>query len=224
MYLHKRGVWLALALMVVAVLACRTADAFVAKNDPTPTRTPRPTFTAVPKPTDTPVPPPTATQPPLPPPPTSAPTKAPTKVPTRVPTKAPTPVPPPVVVPPTNPPPPTVSQFAFGQNTLPCEHAGNQYIKGKVYDSINSDAGGLSGQMIALGGADGNNPWVTVRNEDDGVYTFTIKGVGEPAAPGTYYVWIYDKASGRRLSDIGGPINMNPAGDCWAGHVDFWKR
>jgi hypothetical protein len=119
--------------------------------------------------------------------------------------------------------------MAFAQATRDCTHAGNQYIKGKVYDGVGSDAGGVPGQMLALGGADGTNAWVTVRNEDDGFYTFTLAGVGQPAAPGTFYVWMYDKASGKRISDVGGPIKMNPVGPdvpgtCWAGSVDFWKR
>ncbi len=233
MYLHKWGARLALAFMFLGALACRTADVFVAQATVTPTRTPRPTFTAIPKPTDTPIPLPTATVPPPPPLPTTAPTKVPTRVPTKAPTKAPTPVPPPptvAIVPPTAPPAPTVSQMAYGQITRECVHAGNQYIKGKVYNGFGSDAQGVPGQMIALGGADGNNPWVAIRNQDDGFYTFTLSGVGEaPKSAGSYYVWMYDGSSGRRISDVGGPISINPVGPdqpgaCWAGSVDFWKR
>ena len=59
-----------------------------------------------------------------------------------------------VVVPPTAPPAPTVSQMTYGQETRDCVHAGNQYIKGKVYDGHGSDATGVPGQMIALDGGE----------------------------------------------------------------------
>lgn len=117
--------------------------------------------------------------------------------------------------------------MAYGTANLKCEHAGNQYIKGRVYDSRDPSANGVPGVMMALGGAGGTDPWVTTRNEDDGFYTFTLSGVGEGGKAGTYYVWIIE--GGKRISDVGGPINMNPVGPdapgtCWAGSVDFWRR
>lgn len=226
MHLKKWGLRLVLgALIFAGALACRTSDIFVAQVTVTPTRTPRPTFTPIPKATDTTVP--TSTSLP-PPPPTIAASATATKRPTLRPAtpRPPTPIPQ-VVAPP--PPPPPAAKFQYAANPPTCAHAGNQYIKGRVYDSSDSSANGVSGLMMALGGAGGTDPWVTTRNEDDGFYTFTLAAPGSPAKPaGTYYIWIQD-GSGKRISDVGGPININPlgpdaAGTCWAGSVDFWKR
>ncbi len=79
-----------------------------------------------------------------------------------------------------------------------------------------------------MGGADGANAYVVIKNEDDGFYTFTLTTAGAGAQAGTYYIWLLD-GSGNRISDVGGPIKMNPVGPdapgaCWAGSVDFWKR
>ncbi len=218
---HKWWARLALALSFFAtVLACRTSDLLIAQQPTnTPTRTPRPTFTPLPKATDTLVPT-------LTPPPTAVPTKAPTLRPTARPATAkppPTSAPPPVVVPPTAVPAP---QMQYGQNTLACQHAGNQYIKGRVYDSSDPSANGVGGVTVALGGADGANAYVTIKSEGDGFYTFTLSTPGGGAQAGTYYVWLND-GNGRRISDIGGPINMKPTAEdtsCWAGAVDFWRR
>ena len=222
MVLKHWGARLALvALLFAGALACRTADVFLAQAPTTtPTRTPRPTFTPLPPPTDTPAP--TATTPPEP---TAVPTKRPTARPLPRPTlrPAPTPVPPPAA--PTTPPQP---QFQYAANPPVCTHAGNQYIKGRVYDSKDPTANGVPGLKMALGGADGNNAYVTTPNEGDGFYTFTLSTPGAPAKAGTYYVWILD-GSGNRISDVGGPINLNLTGpddpnSCWAGSVDFWRR
>lgn len=214
------GVRLALGFVfLIGALGCHLTDTFLAQATLTPTRT------RIVKPTFTPVPSATATQPP-----TAVP--SPTKLPptaTRRPATKPPPTKPPVVVPTSPPPPPPVSQMQYGTANLKCEHAGNQYIKGRVYDSSNSDANGVAGLTMALGGAGGTDPWVTTRNEDDGFYTFTLSGVGEgPKPAGTYHVWIID-GSGKRISDVGGPININPlgpdvSGTCWAGSVDFYRR
>ncbi|MBM3127853.1 MAG: hypothetical protein FJ009_04360 [Chloroflexi bacterium] len=68
---------------------------------------------------------------------------------------------------------------------------------------------------------------MTVKSEWDGFYTFTLSTPGQPANAGTYHIWLIE--GGRRVSDIGGPIRMNPvgpdaAGTCWAGSVDFYRR
>ncbi len=204
-------------LLFAGALACRTTDVLLAQATTIPTRTPRPTFTPLPPPTDTPEP--TATNPPTS---TPVPTRRPTARPTP---RPPTPVPPPPPAAPTTPPQP---QFQYAANPAICTHAGNQYIKGRVYDSKDPSANGVAGLMMALGGADGNNAYVTTPNEYDGVYTFTLAAPGQAANAGTYYVWILD-GSGKRISDVGGPINFNLLGpdasnSCWAGSVDFWRR
>lgn len=208
-------------LFFAGVLACRVTDELIAQGPTvTPTRTPRPTFTPIPLPTQTTAPSPTA--PPTNPPPTL---KPPTLRPSPIPTKRPNTAPPPQ---PTSPAKPTTSPFQYAANPATCVHAGNQYIKGKVYDSKDPNANGVGGLKMAMGGADGNNAYVTTPNEYDGFYTFTLTTSGSGAQAGTYYIWILD-GSGRRISDVGGPINMNPVGPdapgaCWAGSVDFWRR
>jgi hypothetical protein len=227
MLLHKRWVRLVFgALLFAGVLACQTSDIiFVAQQaTATSTRTPRPTFTPLPTVTLTPQPPPT--QPP--PPATRTPTKRPTLRPaTRVPTKPPTqpPAPPP---PPAQPPPPPAPSFQYGANPAFCSHAGSTYIKGKVYDSTNPDAGGVAGIKVGLGAANGADPWVVVTSFEDGVYSFTLTTDGGGAKTGTYYLWLMD-GGGNRVSDMGGPIAVNglgpdAPGSCWAGGVDFWRR
>ncbi|MBI5304362.1 MAG: hypothetical protein HY868_19670 [Chloroflexi bacterium] len=217
---HWGGRLLLGCILVLAALACQSADILVTQLQPTatPTRTVRPTFTPIP-PTATLVPPsPT-------PPPTIAPT--PTRTPTRRPTaRPPTAVPPPpVVVQPTA----VVSKMPYAANPASCTHSGGQYIKGKVYDSSDPSAYGVSGLKVALGGGGGTDPWIVINNFDDGVYSFTLAGDAGPYKPaGTYYVWVMD-SNGNRISDVGGPININPlppdaAGTCWAGSVDFWRR
>ncbi len=220
--MNKGWIRLVLALAVFAtVLACRTSDLLIAEQPTnTPTRTPRPTFTPLPKATNTEVP--------TLPPPTVAPTKAPTAKPATA--KPPT-AKPPTAKPPTAVPvvvQPTAVPMQYGQNTGQCQHAGNQYVKGRIYDSQDASANGVGGVKVALGGADGANAYVTVTSEGDGFYTFTLSTPGGGGQAGTYYVWLMD-GSGRRISDIGGPIKMNPVGPddpnaCWAGGVDFWRR
>ena len=214
MQMKHWGIRLALGFVFcVGALGCHLTDTFLAQATitATRTRTVKPTFTIKPSPTVTPIPP------------TLTPTKVPTptlrptpRPPTRTPTRPPAP---------TAPPQPTVSPFQYATANLICTHAGNQYIKGRVYDSKDPSANGVPGLMMALGGGSGTDPWVTTRNEDDGFYTFTLSVEGGAQKPaGSYWVWIID-GSGKRISDIGGPINIDPgAGDCWAGSVDFWKR
>ncbi len=226
MLLHMRWVRLVFGIALFAgVLACQTSDIiFVAQQaTATPTRTPRPTFTPLPTLTLTPAP--TPTQPPAPP--TLAPTKKPTPRPaTRVPTKPPTLPPAP---PPAQPPQPPASKFQYGANPAWCEHSGLTYIKGRIYDSSSSDANGVGGVKIALGGAGGTDSWVPpIKSEDDGYYTFILSQPNQPANKGTYHLWLMD-GTGNRISDIGGPIVINGLGpdadgSCWAGHVDFWRR
>ncbi len=220
MQLKHWGVRLLLgAVLFGGALGCQITDRLVAQLQPTPTftRTPRPTFTPVPSPTFTPIPPsPTI------PPPTATRTATARPAPTRTPTRPPAPT---AVPQPTVPPPP---QFEYAATNISCTHAGNQYIKGRVYASQNPDAGGVAGIRVGLGDATGTNAWVTIRSEDDGFYTFTLSTPGQPANAGTYYVWLMD-GTGKRISDIGGPIRMNPVGPdapgtCWAGVVDFYHR
>jgi hypothetical protein len=217
MQMKSWGIRFALIVLVLGTLGCQLTNTFLAQATviPTRTRTPRPTFTRV-------IPSPT----PLPPSPTVPPTA--TRVPptaTRRPATKPPPTVPPAPPPPQPPPPP---QFPYGTTNVGCTHAGNQYIKGRVYDSASPDASGVGGITVALGDATGTNPWVTIRTEPDGFYTFTLSTPGGPGtARGPHYVWLIE--GGRRVSDVGGPINMNPVGPdvpgtCWAGVVDFYRR
>ncbi len=225
MQLKHWGARLALGVLLFAsALACRTADVLVAQQ-PTAvsTRTPHPTFTPLPPDTDTPVPT-------VPPPPTETTAPAvPTKRATSRPVARATPKPPPTAIPkPAAPAPTPAPSYAYATTNLSCEHAGNQYIKGKVYDSSDPSANGVPGLMMAMGGAGGDRYGNPIPNFDDGTYTFTLTAPGQGAGNGTYYIWIVD-GSGNRISDMGGPININNKGadvpgSCWAGHVDFWRR
>ena len=214
MYLKWGTRFVIVAMIFVAVLACRTADVFIAQATLTPTRTPRPTYTPLPPPTDTPAP-------------TDTPTPEPTATATRRPTaRPPTPRPPTPVPQPTAPPAPTASPFEFHVNAPTCSHAGNTYIKGTVYLDKNDPNSRYAGAIVALGPPNGSTIYVTVQSDDYGQYTFTLGGPGE-AHPGTWGVWLVDPSMNRK-SDIGGPIVTNdlPADDpnsCWAGGVDFWK-
>jgi len=202
------------AMLLVAALACRTADVFIAQATLTPTRTPRPTYTPLPPPTDTPVPTDTAT-----PEPTATATRRPTA-------RPPTPRPPTPIPQPTAPPAPTVSPFEFHVNPPTCAHAGQTYIKGTVYLDKNNPSSRYVGAIVALGSPDGSQIYDIVKADDYGEYTFILGGMGE-AHPGTWGVWLIDPSHNRK-SDIGGPIVTNdlPADNpnsCWAGGVDFWK-
>ncbi len=223
MLFKQRGARLVLGVLLIAgALACRAADTFIAQATTTPTRTPRPTFTPYPTVTDTP-------EPTLAPPPTAVPptaTRRPTARPTARPSPRPptAPPPPPVQVQPTQPPPPPV-QYTYQANPASCVHSGDTYIKGAVYDNRDDPNSKTPGIRVALGPADGNTVWADVKTDDMGEYTFIIQ-TGS-AKKGTYYVWVLD-ASGKRISQIGGPINVNGLGPdapgaCWAGSVDFFK-
>jgi hypothetical protein len=207
-------------LFALPILACQTVDILVAQRQPTvtPTRTVRPTFTPIP-PTATPVPP---TLTPTPVPPTRTPTRRPTLRPTA---RPPTAVPAPVVIVPTGP---TASPYLYHANPAGCEHSGGTYIKARVYGDKNDPNSGVEGIKVALGGADGGVPYIDpVITTWDGTYTFVLSPDGQAGREGTWYIWLMDN-SGKRISDVGGPVKTNTlgpdaAGACWHGWVDFWK-
>ena len=202
------------AILVVTVLACQSADLFVAQATVVPTRTPRPTFTPIPPPTNTLVPTQTA-----PPASTATATKKPTLRPTA---KPPTPKPQAVA-----PPPPTVSPYEFHANPpLQCTHSGHTFLKGTVYLNRNDPNSKYVGAIVALGPPDGSTIYTTVQTDIYGQYTFTLSDEGQSHS-GTWAIWLVDPSNNRK-SDIGGPITTNNLGadvpgSCWAGGVDFWK-
>ncbi len=152
------------AILFVAVLACRTADVFIARIEVTvtPTRTQRPTLTPLPQVTDTLVP-------------TVTPTPAPTGTPTR---RPPTPRPP-TLKPPPAAPQPTVSSYEFHVNPpLPCAHSGLTYLKGTVYLNKNDPNSKYVGAIVALGPTDGSTIYDVVKTNDYGEYTFVLGGKG----------------------------------------------
>lgn len=226
---HWRARFLLAALVIAGALACRTEDILnVAQSAATPTRTPRPTFTPLATPTDIPTvlptnPPATAV------PVVSAPTKAPTKKPTVKPTAKPTskpPTAPPVVAtqppqPPTQPP----FQWTYHATTPGCEHSGQAFIKGAVYNDKNDVNSKTPGMPVSMGPQDGTTAWANVKTDDNGEFTFMLNAKG--AAPGTYWVWVTD-SKGSRISEVGGPIVMNNLGPddprtCWHATIDFYK-
>lgn len=213
--MYKWGMKAGLAAMLcVAVLACRTADVFIAAQ-PTvnPTRTLRPTITPIPPATDTPVPTQTATP-------------ARTATPTRRPL-APTPRPPTPKPQPTAAPQPTVSPYEFHVNPpSPCTHSGLTFLKGTVYLDKNDPNSKYVGAIVALGSPDGSTIYDVIQTDGYGEYTFVLGDAGQ-ARPGNWGLWLVDP-SHKRKSDIGGPIVTNSLGadspnSCWTSGVDFWK-
>ncbi len=214
------------AILVLGILGCQITDQLIAQSSgptPTRTRTPRPTFTPIPVSTDTPMPAPTAA-----PTNTAAPTVKPTTRPVPSATRRPaTAVP---VVQPTAKPVvagPTTSPYQWHANPPGCEHSGLTSIKAKVYGDKNDPNSGLAGVKVAMGGPGGDQYVPPVTTEWDGTYVFILSDNGQPGRVGTWYVWLIDD-SGKRISDIGGPINTNNLGpddpaSCWHGWVDFWR-
>ena len=120
-----------------------------------------------------------------------------------------------------------MSPYEWHVNPADCEHSGETYIKGVVYCNKYDTGCGVPGVRVAMGAADGVTIYDQVTTFDDGTYSFTLSTAGQPAKKGTYYIWMID-GSGKRISDIGGPIVVNGLGPdtpgaCWAGHVYFWK-
>jgi hypothetical protein len=203
------------ALLFASVLACHTTDTFLAQATvaPTKTRTPKPTFTPIP-------PSPTL----VPPSPTSPATA--TLKPTLRPTLRPTPRPP--TPKPVAPPPvvaaPTAFPYEYHANPAGCEHAGQSYIKARVYGDKNNPDSGVEGVTVIMGPQDGNAVWDKVTTTWDGTYSFILTTEGS-WKDGSFYVWLVN-GSGQRISEIGGPMIMKNSGAddaCAHGCVDFWK-
>ncbi len=211
MQLKHWGARLALgALLFAGVLACRTADVFVAQATTVPTRTPRATFTPLPLATDTP-------QPTAPSSPTPKPTLRPTARPaTRPP---PTAVPKPVAQP-TSPPAP---QFRYKSANKGCEHSGQTFIQGTIY----SGSSPVNGVTVVMSGApDGGFADKKESGADgDGFYSMIVEAGG--AAQGQKrWVWVVE--GDKRVSDIvqfdfNNLPETNPA-TCWRGFVDFVQQ
>jgi hypothetical protein len=198
------------AVLFAGALACRTTDVFLAQATLVPTRTPRPTFTPLPPPTDTPQP--TATIPPTP-----TPTRRPTARPTA---RPPTPVPPPAQ--PTQPPLP---QFRYKVANKGCEHSGQTFIQGTIYDT---EGNHINDVTIALSGAgpDGNIATTQTSGTDgDGFYSIIVNAGGD-ANGQSRWIWVVD--GGKRASDVAqsqyNTRNENDPASCWRGFVDFVQQ
>jgi hypothetical protein len=211
MYLLKGTRPVLAVMLLVAVLACRSADIFLAQATAITTRTPRPSFTPIPKATDTPIPTKTATP-------------APTATSTR---RPPTPRPPTPKPQPTSPPQPTVSPYEFHVNPpFPCTHSGLTFLKGTVYLDKNDPNNRYIGAIVALGPPDGSTIYTIMQTDGNGEYSFILSDSGQ-SHPGSWGIWLVDPAQHRK-SDIGGPIVTNSLGaddpnSCWTSGVDFWK-
>lgn len=213
MQLKHWGVRLVLgAVMFAGVLGCQITDRLVAQLQPTPTstRTPRPTFTPVPSPTFTlippspTVPPPTATR-------TATARPAPTRTPTRPPVVIPTPV-----------PQPTTPQFRYMSANKGCEHSGQTFIQGTIYDKAGNRINGVKIAMSG-GGPDGEVAATRESGQDgDGFFSIIVNAYG--ASPGQKrWVWVVE--GGRRVSDVVvfefNNLGPDTPGVCWRGFVDF---
>ena len=208
------GFRLMLGLVLFAgVLSCRLSDTLLAQAQPTttPTRTPRPTFTPPPPPSPTIIPPTVA--------------KTVTRTPTRAPTRAPTAKP---VVVPTSPPAPaqpTTPPYHFKSANKGCEHSGQTFIQGTVYD-VPPSTSPLNGVTVVMSGSpDGAIADQKQSGTDgDGFYSMIVSAYG--AANGEKrWVWVVE--GGKRASDIvefdfNNLKEDNPQ-SCFRGFVDFVK-
>jgi hypothetical protein len=199
------------ALLFAGALACRTTDVFLAQATLVPTRTPRPTFTPLPPPTDTPEP--TAT---VPPSPTPAPTKRPA---TPKPRPTNTPIPPPPQA--TQPPKP---QYRYKSANKGCEHSGQTFIQGTIYDTGGNHVNGVT---VVMSGSSGGSiaDQRDSGTDGDGFYSMIVNAGG--AAPGqSRWVWVVE--NGQRASDIVqfdfNNLNENNPASCFRGFVDFVQQ
>jgi len=173
-----------------------------------PTRTPRATFTPLPLATDTPQP--TATFSPTPKS-TLRPTARPTA---RPPTAAPKPV-----AQPTSPP---VPQFRYKSANKGCEHSGQTFIQGTIYDNGGGRVNGVT--VVMAGVPDGGAADKKESGADgDGFYSMIVNAGG--ASPGQKrWVWVVE--GDKRVSDIVqfDFNNLPDIGSCWRGFVDFVQQ
>lgn len=207
----------ALALVVIGA-GCGTlkiAGQPIGGASPTPTNTRvvRPTFTPIPPATDTPIPTDTPTSTPTQILPTATATRRPnTPVPTKAPTQPPAATAPPVA---------TRPQYQFGVNSF-CEHAGDTYIKGAVYNNKNDTGSQISGMRIRLSYVPDGPP---VGDDQITTDTYTFILATHAPRPGDWYVWVM--SGGQRVSEIGhittNNFNENNPAACWAGIVDFYR-
>lgn len=212
------------------ILACSvTGLPFTSQAEPTvtrrTTRVARATFTPRPQVTDTPIPEPTDE-------PTEAPTDVPTDVPVTVaPTKkpaAPKAMNPPA--PPTNPPQPTAppattNPYRYSFIRSECTHSGGTHIFVVVYSDYKNPNSQLAGARVIASYAPDSPAFGEQVGEtnSDGVFDYVMSADGS-AWEGTAYAWVVDKDN-RRISEIGGPLQLNrkgpdEAGTCW--HAKFY--
>lgn len=195
---------------LAVTLACSISGVpLVSQAEPTATRratrVARATFTPRPAATETDIPAPTDE--PTEVPPTDEPTEEPaTDVPTRRPVtvapKATNPPPPPAA---TEPPPPTTNPYKYQASIVSCTHAGNAYIKGKVY-ADKTRTSGLAGIKVIMSDAPDGLVLDSVTTTVDGTYTFTRSGDGPN--PGNWYLWVV-KSDGSRNSTVSSVIPLD---------------
>ncbi len=229
MHLSQWGMRLALAVVLLGVLACRTFDVFIAQATltPTPTRTVRPTFTPVPPDTSTPVPTNTRVVPTKAPP---APTRRPATA--RPPTPKPATAAPVVVQQPTQPPKPAY-EFSLIPASCPssdpdgpcnvqgggvqCHHSGSKHIKVLVFNDVHDpNSQRQNGKVRFSLSPDGTPLDPDEVNQWNGVAEKTLSADQDAPSKGngTYYAWVIDD-NGKRISDMSPAIVLNdrPAED-----------
>lgn len=202
---------LLLAIAAFAVLmACSISGVpFVSQAEPTATkratRAVRATFTPRPAATETDTPEPTDEPTEIPPTDVPAPTDEPaaTAAPTRRPvTAVPKSTNPPA---PTKPPAPTTSPFKYQASIVSCTHAGQAFIKGRVF-SDKARTSGLAGIKVVLSDAPDGAKLVEDTTTDDGTYTFILNGSGPQV--GNWYMWVV-KSDGTRNSTVSALIPLD---------------
>lgn len=174
------------------------------------TRVARATFTPRPAATDTPEPSPTE-EPTETPEPTDEPSPVPVTVaPTRRPVQA-QPTNPPAPPAPTPLPAPTANPYPFGFVSSSCAHSGGSHIFVVVFSDYKNPNSQLAGARVAASYAPDAQPFGDTYGVTgaDGSFDYVM---AEPGVwTGTTYAWVVDKDN-RRISEIGGPIELNDKG------------
>jgi hypothetical protein len=200
---------------------------FVSQTEPTATRRAtrlaRATFTPRPPATETPEPSPTE-EPTEEPEPTDEPTAVPvTEVPTRRPATA-RPTNPPAAQPTNPPPPPTTNPYPFGFVSHECKHSGGSHVFVVVFSDYKNPSSQMAGARVAASYAPDALPFGDTYGVTgaDGSFDYVMQ---EPGVwTGTTYAWVVDKDN-KRISEIGGPVELNDKGPDDAGtchHVKYF--
>jgi hypothetical protein len=120
---------------------------------------------------------------------------------------------------------PTTPQFRYTSANKGCEHSGQTFIQGTIYDKSGNH---INGVTIALSGAGTDGDIATTRtsgDDGDGFFSIIVNAGGD-ANGQSRWIWVVD--GGRRASDVVqfqfNNLNENNSATCWRGFVDFVQQ